>query len=149
MQQGSMLSLRGIWDEVDAKQTNAAEFSSSFYDNTVQEVSQRWGGGTGVVFTRPTGQEEQACTSHAYHNTHPTPGAPRNARAQYAQQPVEQLSLRQMLEFGRSVRYERDKVLTSARYVQRELPKRLARRLLDLQFLPHIVVRSPSLLRVV
>eukprot|EP00955_Chlamydomonas_euryale_P073301 361689-Chlamydomonas_euryale.AAC.22 len=36
-------------------------------------------------------------------------------------------------------------VVRSARHVQRELPKRLARRLLDLQLLPHLVVTNPHI----
>lgn len=38
--------------------------------------------------------------------------------------------------------------IDSAQYVQRELPKRLARRLLDLQLLPYIVVSNPHIKRV-
>jgi [3-methyl-2-oxobutanoate dehydrogenase (acetyl-transferring)] kinase len=36
-------------------------------------------------------------------------------------------------------------VLDSARFVQQELPKRLARRLMDLQLLPYIVVNNPNI----
>nr|AAV41811.1 pyruvate dehydrogenase kinase-like protein [Chlamydomonas incerta] len=66
----------------------------------------------------------------------------------YAAQDVEVLSLRQMLSFGRNAWNDPDKVLKSARYVQRELPKRLARRLLDLQLLPYIVVTNPHIKKV-
>ncbi|KAL0030420.1 hypothetical protein WJX79_003750 [Trebouxia sp. C0005] len=67
---------------------------------------------------------------------------------QYALQPIEILSLRQMLEFGRAALYNNSFVLDSACRVQRELPKRLARRLMDLQFLPYIVVTNPHIKRV-
>ncbi|KAK9845511.1 hypothetical protein WJX81_008336 [Elliptochloris bilobata] len=67
---------------------------------------------------------------------------------QYALQPLEVLSLRQMLEFGKDAIYDKAKVLKSARHAQRELPKRLARRLMDLQFLPHIFVKNPHIKRV-
>lgn len=62
--------------------------------------------------------------------------------------PLEILSLKQMLNFGRSARTDPAKVLKSARFVQRELPKRLARRLLDLQLLPYIVVANPHIRKV-
>ncbi len=42
----------------------------------------------------------------------------------------------QMLHTGRNAWDDPHKVLNSARFVQSELPKRLARRLLDLQLLP-------------
>ncbi|MEW5315770.1 MAG: hypothetical protein WDW38_007176 [Sanguina aurantia] len=65
----------------------------------------------------------------------------------YASQPMEVLSLQQMLQFGtRST--DTDRVLKSARYAQREIPKRLARRLLDLQLLPFIVVTNPHIKKV-
>lgn len=67
---------------------------------------------------------------------------------QYAQIPLDTLSLQQMLSFGRDAWNDPDKILRSARYVQRELPKRLARRLLDLQLLPFIVVNNPHIKRV-
>lgn len=66
----------------------------------------------------------------------------------YAAQDVEVLSLRQMLNFGRNAWDDPSKILKSARYVQRELPKRLARRLLDLQLLPYIVVTNPHIKKV-
>lgn len=66
----------------------------------------------------------------------------------YAAQEVEVLSLRQMLHFGRNAWDDPEKICKSARYVQRELPKRLARRLLDLQLLPYIVVTNPHIKKV-
>ncbi|KAG2488120.1 hypothetical protein HYH03_013268 [Edaphochlamys debaryana] len=66
----------------------------------------------------------------------------------YASQTVEVLSLRQMLSFGRNAWNDPEKILKSGRYVQRELPKRLARRLLDLQLLPYIVVTNPHIKKV-
>ncbi|KAL3141620.1 hypothetical protein ABBQ32_004858 [Trebouxia sp. C0010 RCD-2024] len=53
-----------------------------------------------------------------------------------------------MLEFGRAALYNHSFVLDSACRVQRELPKRLARRLMDLQFLPYIVVTNPHIKKV-
>ncbi|KAK9815106.1 hypothetical protein WJX73_007689 [Symbiochloris irregularis] len=64
---------------------------------------------------------------------------------EYASQDVEVLSLSQMLQFGRRAVHDRTLILKSARMIQRELPKRLARRLMDLQFLPHIVVTNPHI----
>ncbi|EFJ48498.1 pyruvate dehydrogenase kinase [Volvox carteri f. nagariensis] len=66
----------------------------------------------------------------------------------YASQDVEVLSLRQMLSFGRNAWDDPGKILKSARYVQRELPRRLARRLMDLQLLPYIVVANPHIKKV-
>ncbi|GIL47842.1 hypothetical protein Vafri_4491 [Volvox africanus] len=66
----------------------------------------------------------------------------------YAAQDVEVLSLRQMLSFGRNAWDDPEKILKSARYVQRELPRRLARRLMDLQLLPYIVVANPHIKKV-
>ena len=74
-----------------------------------------------------------------------------------------------MLDFGRAALYNKSYLLDSACRVQREvtlcfsvhyshmcadmismmqLPKRLARRLMDLQFLPYIVVTNPHIKRV-
>ena len=52
-----------------------------------------------------------------------------------------------MLEFGRSALLDSSGrlLLASARQAQRELPKRLARRLMDLQLLPFIVVSNPHI----
>lgn len=66
----------------------------------------------------------------------------------YAEQPIETLSLEQMLTIGRNVLSDPSKIIQSARFVQEELPKRLARRLLDLQLLPHLVVTNPHIQRV-
>jgi [3-methyl-2-oxobutanoate dehydrogenase (acetyl-transferring)] kinase len=50
-----------------------------------------------------------------------------------------------MLEAGRDAWFDTSKVLESARFTREELPKRLARRLLDLQLLPYIVVNNPHI----
>ncbi|GAX75682.1 hypothetical protein CEUSTIGMA_g3125.t1 [Chlamydomonas eustigma] len=63
----------------------------------------------------------------------------------WAQQRLETISLSQLITFGREAVNEPEKILKSARYVQRELPMRLARRLLDLQLLPYIVVTNPHI----
>jgi [3-methyl-2-oxobutanoate dehydrogenase (acetyl-transferring)] kinase len=41
-----------------------------------------------------------------------------------------------------------ERVLASARHVHAQLPRRLARRLVDLQLLPHVVVSNPHIQRV-
>lgn len=56
---------------------------------------------------------------HSYHTVCHSTLPPHNQ--QYAQEPIEQLTLRQMLDFGRDVTYKQDKILTSARYVHREV----------------------------
>eukprot|EP00878_Enallax_costatus_P015017 GHUV01015724.1.p1 GENE.GHUV01015724.1~~GHUV01015724.1.p1 ORF type:complete len:495 (+),score=95.37 GHUV01015724.1:1927-3411(+) len=66
----------------------------------------------------------------------------------YAEMPIETFSLEQMLNIGRNVISDPTKVIQSANFVHRELPKRLARRLLDLQLLPHLVVTNPHIKRV-
>jgi len=50
-----------------------------------------------------------------------------------------------MLEAGQDAWFDNRKVLESARFTSEELPKRLARRLLDLQLLPYIVVNNPHI----
>jgi hypothetical protein len=45
-------------------------------------------------------------------------------------------------------RFDQSRVLDSARFAQQELPKRLARRLMDLQLLPYIVVHNPNIKKV-
>eukprot|EP00897_Mesotaenium_endlicherianum_P004541 jgi/Mesen1/4114/ME000216S03372 len=71
----------------------------------------------------------------------------------FAAKPIRTVTLRQMLAFGETA--QRDggdggarSVVQSARFVHRELPVRLARRLLDLQALPYIVVTNPHIKRV-
>ena len=53
-----------------------------------------------------------------------------------------------MLESGRDAWFDTSKVLESAQFTLEELPKRLARRLLDLQLLPYIVVTNPHIAQV-
>lgn len=60
----------------------------------------------------------------------------------FARLPLERLSLSAMLAADPRA------ALASARAVQRELPRRLARRLLDLQLLPYVVVSNPHIKRV-
>lgn len=70
---------------------------------------------------------------------------PRRASPQYARQPLERLTLRRLLLHGRDAWFDKRRVVSSARFVQEELPKRLARRLLDLQLLPYLVVSNPHI----
>ena len=60
----------------------------------------------------------------------------------------EEVNMRKLLELGKTVWTDPSVVMENARYLQRELPRRLARRLLDLQFLPYIVVINPNIKRV-
>jgi signal transduction histidine kinase len=53
-----------------------------------------------------------------------------------------------MLEAGRDAWFDKNKILENARFSSEELPKRLARRLLDLQLLPYIVVNNPHIQQV-
>lgn len=62
---------------------------------------------------------------------------------QYAKQPIEQLTLTHLLDAGKDAWYDPSRTLEHARFTHDELPKRLARRLMDLQLLPHIVVTNP------
>ncbi|GAQ83948.1 mitochondrial pyruvate dehydrogenase kinase [Klebsormidium nitens] len=68
----------------------------------------------------------------------------------YAAKPLSPLTLKKMLSFGESMGGEQleRKVIKSAQFVQSELPVRLAKRLLDLQLLPYIVVTNPHIKRV-
>ena len=67
---------------------------------------------------------------------------------QLARQSIVPLTLRQMLTMGQGTLQRPDQIVHSARFVQQELPKRLARRLLDLQLLPHLVVSNPHIRQV-
>ncbi|KAF8071299.1 hypothetical protein HT031_001382 [Scenedesmus sp. PABB004] len=66
----------------------------------------------------------------------------------YAEMPLVTLTLEHMLRLGRNAPSDPSRVVQSAQFVQEELPKRLARRLLDLQLLPHLVVTNPHIKRV-
>ncbi len=77
-----------------------------------------------------------------------TPGFYDNAIQRYAEEQSEQVNLKKMMEVGVAAWSEPSAVLENARFLQRELPRRLARRLLDLQFLPYIVVINPNIKRV-
>lgn len=109
----------------------AEEAPLNFYDSTIEEVSARHG------MPVRTGDPQSSPA---------LPSLP--CPLQYARQPVEKLTLRQMLEFGQNAWADTSKLLASARFCQAELPKRLARRLLDLQLLPHLVVANPHIARV-
>lgn len=85
---------RNIWSEAQQATPPASTPTlDSFYDNTVEEVRSQ---------------------PHM-------PSASTIPTSQYAQQPIEQLTLGQMLDFGRDVTFKHDKILTSARYVHREV----------------------------
>ncbi|KAF9369879.1 hypothetical protein CPB97_003221 [Podila verticillata] len=61
----------------------------------------------------------------------------------YVQQPVNPITLRQLVFFGRNM--QEDKLLKSANYVRTELPVRLAHRIRDFQNLPFIVGTNPHI----
>ena len=61
--------------------------------------------------------------------------------AQLADQPATPYSLRQLFDFGRNMNDKR--LITSARYLQRELPIRLAHRIRDFRHMPYIFVANP------
>ncbi|GBF98531.1 pyruvate dehydrogenase kinase [Raphidocelis subcapitata] len=94
--------------------------------------------GSRGVWTEPPKDSESARVDSFYNTTVET----------YAQLPITQLSLQRLLEGGRSAALDAGYVTANAREVQRELPRRLARRLLDLQLLPHLVVTNPHVNRV-
>ena len=66
----------------------------------------------------------------------------------YALMEGQPLSLAEMLSFGRQCAGVPALWNKSAAHVQSELPIRLARRLMDLQFLPYVVVTNPHVLKV-
>lgn len=66
----------------------------------------------------------------------------------YALMEGQPLSLSEMLSFGRRCAGVPHLWNKSAAHVQSELPIRLARRLMDLQFLPYVVVTNPHVLKV-
>ena len=77
-----------------------------------------------------------------------TPGFYDNMIQKYASQHNEQFTMKELLEQGKAAWEKPGVVLENAQFLQRELPKRLAKRLLDLQFLPYIVVINPNIKRV-
>lgn len=66
---------------------------------------------------------------------------------QYASKELKRVTIRQMIEFCQG-KVTPEKLLLSARYVHDELPKRLARRLMDLRTLPYIIITNPYVKRV-
>lgn len=67
---------------------------------------------------------------------------------EYALKPMTHLTMRHFLDTGRDANVQQTKLLESAAFMCNELPIRLARRLLDLQLLPFIVVTNPHIKRV-
>ena len=69
---------------------------------------------------------------------------------QFALQPITPLTLARMLADGRAALADPSGalLLDAARAAQADVPRRLARRLMDLQLLPHIVVSNPHIRRV-
>jgi signal transduction histidine kinase len=66
---------------------------------------------------------------------------------QYASKELKRVTIWQMIEFCQG-KVTPEKLLLSARYVHDELPKRLARRLMDLRTLPYIIITNPYVKRV-
>ncbi|KXN73972.1 alpha-ketoacid dehydrogenase kinase [Conidiobolus coronatus NRRL 28638] len=84
--------------------------------------------------------------SKASYSVHPDPGRQfyfNRVLDTYAKQDLNILTLRQLVFFGRNLSQE--KILTSANYVRRELPIRLARRIRDFQNLPFIIGTNPHI----
>ena len=78
-----------------------------------------------------------------------TPGFYDTVVEQWSRKPLQpKPALRAMVRRGTADISLTERVLKSARFVQEELPKRLARRLMDLQLLPYIVVINPHITRV-
>ncbi|QDZ22725.1 pyruvate dehydrogenase kinase [Chloropicon primus] len=82
-----------------------------------------------------------------------TPGFYDNLIQKYAaheEEHNEVVNLKKLMKIGNAAQVdERHSVVwENARFLQKELPKRLARRLLDLQFLPYIVVINPNIKKV-
>ncbi|GJP66109.1 hypothetical protein CLOP_g23026 [Closterium sp. NIES-67] len=66
----------------------------------------------------------------------------------YAALPMTAMTMQHMMQFGEHVLKDPSYLLRQARFVHRELPIRLAKRLMDLQFLPYIVVTNPHIKQV-
>jgi hypothetical protein len=61
----------------------------------------------------------------------------------YAEMPIHRLTIHELLSAGSHITDER--IVSMAQHVQREICTRLARRLLDIQTLPYIVVENPHI----
>ncbi len=146
-----------MWGDAAADCRSARE---GFYDATVEQVRAILKIGMTPLFFLVK-KNSSALTLFLPPPLHPPPPPPlsfpstlpnttNDAIPQYALQPTEKLSLQQMLEVGRSALLDSSGklLLASARQAQRELPKRLARRLMDLQLLPFIVVSNPHIRQV-
>ncbi|RMZ55502.1 hypothetical protein APUTEX25_000085, partial [Auxenochlorella protothecoides] len=166
-------AVRGVWTETPGPKES--EVRDSFYDSTIENV--RWEEASrdhGCCASWPRSSlagdlgSSMACMHAAWASAEggvllagsqaspsrlappshlPLHSAP-SPCAQYARQPIVQLTLRGMLDMGRDTLKGPACRIASARFVQEELPKRLARRLLDLQLLPHLVVTNPHIHRV-
>jgi hypothetical protein len=64
----------------------------------------------------------------------------------YAEMPIHRLTIHELLSAGSTITDER--LVSMAQHVQREICTRLARRLLDIQTLPYIVVENPHIQKV-
>jgi len=117
---------RSVWTDPPSR-----DDSPSFYDITVEEVSN-------ASMQCTVNRKSQASSQLLTHLSCPP-------CLQYAKRPITTLTLDRMLEAGRDAWFDPTKVLQNARFTWEELPKRLARRLLDLQLLPWIVVTNPHI----
>ena len=64
----------------------------------------------------------------------------------YSEMPIHRLTIHELLSAGSNITDER--IVSMAQHVQREICTRLARRLLDIQTLPYIVVENPHIQKV-
>ncbi|KAK3268610.1 hypothetical protein CYMTET_22899 [Cymbomonas tetramitiformis] len=69
-----------------------------------------------------------------------------NSVEKYAQMNIRTVTLQEMMDFGRdNSKGDSAKLVSSANFLQHEMPIRLARRLMDLQLLPFVVVSNPHI----
>ncbi|CAI6002363.1 unnamed protein product, partial [Closterium sp. NIES-65] len=96
-------------------------------------------------------QDSVAGTARKLHIHHHKPGKMSfydMTVEKYAALPLNTLTLRQMLAQGEEALRDPTFMVRNARFVHKEMPIRLAKRLMDLQFLPHIVVINPHIKQV-
>ena len=131
----AVTQMRSVWEEAPLTEEVAGR---NFYDSTVERVRPRRDLGTHCIWTPnvSTMMRPHTCCQlirllevivellarlvlgRLIDDSFPCLLA---AHVQYALQPIEVLSLRQMLEFGREALYNPALILTSARHAQREV----------------------------
>ena len=102
----------------------------------VSSRNEAQGGGVGADLAKSLGAHEARDRPNFYDST----------VQRYSEMPIHRLTIHELLSAGSNVTNER--LVSMAQHVQRELCIRLARRLLDIQTLPFIVVANPHIERV-